>query len=75
MGAIMGAASLALQPKMPSQAELQGRTIAQRNPLTSRKIVYGRTRLSGAITYMEAVDDNKDLHMIVPFAGYEINAV
>ena len=75
MGAIMGAASLALQPKMPSQAELQGRTIAQRNPLTSRKIVYGRTRLSGAITYMEAVDDNKDLHMIVSFAGHEINAV
>jgi len=74
---ILGAVSTALtkKPSFPSAQELAGRTISQRNPLASRKVVYGRVRTGGAVTFMEATNDNKDLHTVVSFAGHEINAV
>lgn len=75
IGSILGAvgAALADSPKFPSAADIQGRTISQRNPIASRKVVYGTIRTGGAITFMES--DDVDLHTVVSIAGHEINAV
>jgi len=77
MSAVLGAVSMALtkKPEMPSAADLQGRTISQRNPLASRKVVYGTVKLGGAITLMEATNNNKDMHIVTSFAWHEINAL
>lgn len=43
-----------------SQASKLSKQIKQ--PVVSRRVVYGRTRLSGAITTIETQNDNTDLH-------------
>lgn len=75
--AALGAVSAAMtkKPSFPSANDLSGRTISQRNPIISRKVVYGQVKVSGAITFMEATNDNKNLHTVVTLTGHEINAV
>lgn len=78
VNAVLGIVSSALQPKqkdLTSATDLQGQSIMQRNPLVSRKIVYGRVKTSGAIVFMEAVNSSKDLHYCVTMAGHKITAV
>lgn len=59
----------------PSAPGSPGRLVTTRDPLASRKIVYGKTRIGGTITYLESTNDNKDLHQVISFAGHEISAV
>jgi len=77
LASVLGIASMALTktPSFPSASELAGRTISQRNPLTSRKVIYGEVKVGGAITFLEATNDNKDLHQVITIAGHEINQV
>jgi len=78
INAVLGVVSNALQPKqsdLTSASDLQGQSIMQRNPLASRKIVYGRVKTSGAVVFMEATNSNKDLHYCVTLAGHQITAV
>ena len=77
LASVLGAVSMALakRPSFPTASELSGRTISQRNPIASRKIIYGRIKVGGAITFMEATNDNKDLHSVITIAGHEISAV
>ena len=75
--AVLGVVSSAITstPSFPTVAELEGRTISQRNPLATRKIIYGTVRLGGAVTFLEGGNNRKDLHTVISFAGHEINAV
>jgi len=52
-----------------------GRSQMVKQPITSRKIVYGRQRVSGAVVFMETSQKSKYLHMIVAIAGNELNSV
>ena len=47
-----------------------------KQPVTSRRVVYGKTRLSGAITMMETQNNNMDLHYFLticegPIEGFQ----
>lgn len=78
INAVLGMVSSALTPKpenLTGAADLSGQTIMQRNTLVSRKIVYGQVKTSGAVVFMEATDNNENLHYIVTMAGHEITGV
>jgi hypothetical protein len=53
---------------------IKGQTITARNPLANHKIIYGRTRVGGAIIHMEATSNNKFLHVVIAVTGHEIDA-
>ena len=55
-------------------AGLRGQTVSSRSPLSTHKIIYGRTRTGGAIVHMEATGSNRYLHMIIAIAGHDIDA-
>lgn len=78
INSVLGFASSALTPKpedLTSAADLRGQTIMQRNTLTTRKLVYGEVKVSGAVVFMETTDANKNLHYCVTMAGHAISAV
>ena len=58
-----------------SAGDLRGRTVMVRDPIASRKIVYGQVKNSGAIVFAETTDNNKYLHLCVTLAGHEISNV
>ncbi len=55
--------------------EQRGITRQVRQAITSRKIIYGENRVSGAIVRWEATDDNKYLHMVLAIAGHEVEEI
>ena len=70
----LGLVSKALAPK-PPKPQRRDNTVTAREPVASRKVVYGRTRVGGTIVYLESTgNDNKYLHLIVAVAGHEIDA-
>lgn len=72
----LGLISQALAPKPPSiEAQTRDNTITAREPISSRKIVYGRSRVGGTIVYLESTgSDNKFLHLVIAVAGHEVDA-
>ncbi len=50
------------------------RSLMIRQPITSRDTVYGSTKKSGAILFMDTTDNNKRLHMLVQVASHEIQS-
>lgn len=62
-----------LQNALESRASAQ--TITVKNPLVSRKLVYGRTRVGGVIAHMATSDDNKFLYLVVVFCQGPIDAI
>ena len=62
-----------LQQKSFSQ-ETSNRSLMIRQPIIPRDIVYGETKKSGGILFMETSDNNKYLHMIVQIASHEIQS-
>lgn len=55
--------------------EQRGITRQVRQAITSRKIIYGECRVSGAIVRFESTDDNKYLHMVIALAGHEVEEI
>ncbi len=74
--AISGA-SMALQkrPKINPQGSMAGRSQMVKQPLISRKIVYGRQKVSGGIVYMKTTGKSEFLHIIVAIASNELNSI
>ncbi len=56
-----------------------GRMITQRSPIALRQVIYGTVRVGGNVVFMETTsgtnDDNAFLHMIIAFAGHEVNSI
>lgn len=56
-----------------------GRLITQRNSTDTRKVIYGRSRVSGTIVAMGTSDTNKDenkfLHMYIALAAHEVQDI
>ncbi len=57
------------------QAQLADRSTMVKQPLITRDTVYGETKKSGGILFMEATNNNQDLHMIVQLASHEIQSI
>ena len=74
---VLSGISMALtkKPKIPTQATMLGRSQMVKQPITSRKIVYGRQKVSGAVVFMETSNKSQYLHIIVAIAGNELNSV
>ena len=57
------------------QAQLTERNTMVKQPLITRDTVYGLTKKSGGILFMESTNNNQDLHMIVQLASHEIQSI
>ena len=57
------------------QAEGQGMQITTREPLAARRLVYGRTRVSGTIVYQTVSNADKYLHLVIALCEGPIDAV
>lgn len=82
VSAVLSLATSILAPKPDIGAltaqtnSLQDRKRMVRAPLSARRIVYGRTKVSGTILFIEtAGTDNNDLYIIIAIAGHEVDAV
>lgn len=74
LGAGLSMLSRALMPSL-DMSSMQGSTLNVREPSAPRKIVYGRTRVGGAIVFLDTSgDDNKFIHLVIAVAGHEIEA-
>lgn len=77
LGAGLSAVSRALMPK-PESANLSGITDNVRSPISSKKIIYGLSRVGGTIVMMgsshsSGTTDNKYLTIAIAIAGHEIH--
>ncbi len=73
--ALTGASLILAKRAMPTQAALLGRSQMVKQPVTSRKIIYGRQKVSGAVVFMETSSKSRYLHIIVAISGNELNAI
>lgn len=81
-GTVVVASALTTTPKIRNsslqsqqyQNETANRSLMFRQPIIPRDMVYGKTKKSGGILFMETTDNNKYLHIIVQIASHEINA-
>lgn len=74
----MAASALAPKPKAPNfnlpNFASAGRTEMVRQAISSRKLVYGETRVSGSLVFCHVTESNKFLHMVVAIASHEIDS-
>jgi len=50
------------------------RTQMIKQPTVPRRFVYGETRVSGVLGYVQSTDDNKFLHMVILLCSHEIDS-
>ena len=55
--------------------QLKDRTRMVKEPIITRDTVYGETKKSGGILFMESTNNNQDLHIIVQLASHEIQSI
>jgi len=78
VGAGLSIISRALMPKPSLGQQMVGLDFTVREPDATRKIIYGRTRVGGAIVFIDTTDgdeDNEYIHMVIAFAGHEVDAI
>ena len=75
---VMGGVNQALykEPKtdFPSSIASGGQNITTRSAAAPRRIVYGQTRVGGAIFYVESIGKNKLLNLMIAYAGHQIDS-
>ena len=73
---------LSPRPRIPNTStqqtanenQLASRSVMTKQPITSRETVYGESKKSGAILFMDVTNNNSILHMIVQIASHEIQS-
>lgn len=72
---------LSKSPEAPSSgggfaAEARGRQVVIRSATESRRIIYGEVSVSGPLTFaMVSGPSNEYLHLVIPVAGHEVDAI
>ena len=82
-GTAVLATALSVKPKIRNSStqqktyamETSNRSVMVRQPIIPRDTVYGTTKKSGGILFMETSDNNKYLHMVIQLASHEVNAI
>lgn len=75
VGAGLSIVSRALMPKPELGASLTGLTSTVREPASTRKIIYGRSRVGGAIVFIHnSGEKNKNIHFVIAYAAHVIDA-
>lgn len=54
------------------EQNLRGRNFTVRQPIVNWRVVYGRCRIGGALTFMDVSADETVLNMVITFTGHEI---
>ena len=77
---IAGAIGMKLAPKMDppdfGTTLQQGITVSTKSPTAPYRITYGQARIGGTIVYAETTSStNEYLHMVVVFAGHELDEI
>ena len=73
---------LSPKPRVPNSStqqsandsQMNSRTVMAKSPITSRETVYGESKKSGSILFMEATNNNKRLHLVIQIASHEIQS-
>ena len=77
---IAGATALAPRPRVQSLGnqnytqQTSNRSLMIKQPITHRDTVYGTSKKSGAIIFMESTNNNKEMHIVVQVASHEIQS-
>ncbi len=63
-----------LIPKRPGDLTnpIDGRATTVREPVTSRKLIYGEIKVSGPLVLVESTNNNKRWHLVIAIAGHEV---
>ena len=85
IGSAVVAGSMALAPKprlrngslqqQAYQQQIANRSLMIKQPVISRSTVYGTTKKSGGILFMDTSNNNKRLHIIIEVASHEVNSI
>jgi hypothetical protein len=71
--------ALQKKPKQPDlsafRATLRDRTVLIRQPIVSRKLIYGKARVSGPLIYVQSTNSNTYLHLVVALASHQVQAI
>jgi hypothetical protein len=71
--------ALAPKPKAPDfsafRATLRDRSVMIRQPVVSRKLVYGKARVSGPLVYVQSTENNTYLHLVIALASHRVQAI
>lgn len=73
---------LSPRPRIPNSSsqqnakenQLSSRSVMSKQPITARETVYGESRKSGSILFMDVTNNNKLMHIIVQIASHEIQS-
>lgn len=75
----VGALAFAKKPKAADFGSigdgLSGRTQMVRQPITSRKIIYGEVPASGPVTYLNVTNGNRKLSWLITLSGHSVEAI
>ena len=75
LGAGLSAISRALAPKPSLGSSMRGQSIMSRDPVGTRKVIYGKTRVGGNIVFIESAGNtSEDLYLVIAIAGHEIES-
>ena len=76
---LLSAVAAKMARKDTAQATMQGRTVSVREPVGSRRIIYGRARAGGTIVYMNTRTANgvteAELDLIIVLAGHRVRTI
>jgi len=64
-----------LAPDMGDIGVDGGYDVSGPDPTAHQQVIYGRTRVGGAIVFKETTDNEKYLHLVVALAGHECDAL
>ncbi len=68
--------ALAPKPKLGFQEQtLRDRKEMIRQPLSPRRMIYGRSKVSGTILFLESANNNQDIYIVIALAGHEIDGI
>ena len=74
----LGLVSQSLSPKPNAGGQPAGTSailVSGLSPVADHQIIYGRTKIGGAVVYKEATDNNKFMHIVVALAGHEVEEI
>jgi hypothetical protein len=57
------------------RATLRDRTVLIRQPIVSRKLIYGRARVSGTLAYAQSTESNNYLHLVIALASHRVESI
>jgi hypothetical protein len=71
--------TLTPKPKLPSfsdfSSQSQQRTQLIKQPTVPRRIIYGETRVSGVLGFVETTDNNRYINLVILLATHEVNQI